>query len=104
VADYTIDAADPRWKRFEKLVARIVATLSSDAVVTYDDKIPGRLSGVLRQIDVSIRAAKAEQPQLIIVQCRDYAKPLDVNDVREFSSVIQDVGASKGMMVCARVH
>ena len=60
MADYTIDAADPRWKRFEKLVARIVATLSSDAVVTYDDKIPGRLSGVLRQIDVSIRAAKAE--------------------------------------------
>jgi hypothetical protein len=99
VADYTIDATDPRWKRFEKLVARIVATLSSDAVVTYDDKIPGKLSGVLRQIDVSIRAAKAEQSQLIIVQCRDYAKPLDVNDIGEFSSVIQDVGASKGVMV-----
>jgi len=99
VADYTIDAADPRWKRFEKLVARIVATLSSNAVVTYDDKIPGKLSGVLRQIDVSIRTAKADQPQLIIVQCRDYAKLLDVNDVGEFSSVVQDVGASKGVMV-----
>lgn len=99
MADYTIDAADPRWRRFEKLVARIVATLSADAVVTYDDKIPGKLSGVLRQIDVSIRTAKVEQPQLIIVQCRDYAKPLDVNDVGEFSSVIQDVGASKGVMV-----
>ena len=64
-----------------------------------DDKDSGTLSAVLRQIDVSIRAVKADQPQLIIVQCRDYAKPLDVNDVGEFSAVIQDVGASKGVMV-----
>src|SRR6266850_4969023 len=28
MADYTIQRADPRWKRFEKLVARMLTTLS----------------------------------------------------------------------------
>jgi len=44
MADYTIDAADSRWKRFEKLVARLMATLSPGAEVVYNDSIRGKLS------------------------------------------------------------
>ena len=95
MADYTIDAADPRWKRFEKLGARMLATLSPGAEVVYNDSIRGTLSETDRQIDVSIRSQASGSEHLAIVQCRDYKGPLDVNAVGEFDSVIRDVGASK---------
>jgi hypothetical protein len=44
MADYTIAAADPRWKRFEKLGARMLATLSPNAHVVYNDSIGGKLN------------------------------------------------------------
>lgn len=99
MADYTIDAADPRWKRFEKLGARMIATLSPGAQVVYNDSIRGRLSETDRQIDVSIRSHNGGSEHLAIVQCRDYKGPLDVNAVGEFDSVIRDVGASRGIMI-----
>lgn len=99
MADYTIAGDDRRWKRFEKLVARMLETLSPDASVTYDDSIRGSLSQAARQIDVSIRRSTTDGEQLAIVQCRDYKSLLDVNAIGEFDSVIRDVGASKGIMV-----
>jgi hypothetical protein len=71
MADYTIAAADPRWKRFEEPGARMIATLNSGAQVVYDDNIRGRFSDTDRQIDVSIRS-QAGSECLAIVQCRDY--------------------------------
>jgi hypothetical protein len=101
MADYSIRRTDVRWRRFEKLIARIVDTLyGRKALVTYDDHIVGQHSGVSRQIDVSIRSdANTATESLVVVQCRDHDKPLDINDVGEFSAVIADVGARKGVMV-----
>jgi hypothetical protein len=99
MADYTIAAADPRWKRFEKLGARMLATLSPNAHVVYNDSIRGKLSQADRQIDVSIRSQRDGAEHLAIVQCRDYKQPLDVNAVGEFDSVIRDVGAASGIMI-----
>ncbi len=99
MADYTIQGSDRRWKRFEKLAARMLATLSPQAGVVYNDSIRGKLSETDRQIDVSVRSQVDGAEQLVIVQCRDYKSPLDINAVGEFDSVIRDVGASKGIMV-----
>src|SRR5215831_1699502 len=93
---------DPHWKRFEKLVARMYSTLSAEARVKYDDRIVGRMSGIERQIDVSLRTSVPGSDLLLIVQCRDYNRALDVNDVGEFISVVDDVGANKGVMVAQR--
>jgi restriction endonuclease len=99
MADTSIVPSDPRWKRFEKLVARLHATLAPNAAVTYDDHIPGRNSKAPRQIDVALRTNVGVSTVLIVVQCRDYASALDVNAVGEFVTVIEDVGAQKGVMV-----
>jgi hypothetical protein len=53
MADYTIDAADPRWK----LGARMIVTLSPGREVGYNESIRGKLSEADRQIDVPIRRA-----------------------------------------------
>lgn len=89
------------WLDYQKLAATIYRELEGNAIVTHDDKIRGRDTGLERQIDVSIRANIAGHDLLIIVQAKDHTRPADVNIVGEFKSVIADVGASKGVLICS---
>ena len=89
------------WKDFEKLIAQIYSELSPQAKVTHNDKIQGVDSEVDRQIDVSIRFNIAGHSILTVVQAKDYKKhPADINDVGEFASVIKDIRANKGILIC----
>jgi Restriction endonuclease len=88
------------WKGFERLAARIARDLRPDATVTWDDHLPGRLSKTSRQIDVSIRWSDADQQYLSIVQAKDWGDPADLVAVGEFASVVEDVGATQGVMAC----
>jgi hypothetical protein len=99
MADYTIQGADPRWKRFEKLVARMLATLSPTRESCTTTPFEESLSEADRHIDVSLPTHAARPQQLVVVQCRDSKTPLDINAVGEFDSVARDVGAMKGIMV-----
>jgi Restriction endonuclease len=88
------------WKGFERLAERIVRDLHPDATVTLDDHLPGRFTEKDRQIDVSIRWTDGDREQLTIVQARDRSRPADVNAIGEFIAVVEDVDASRGVMVC----
>ena len=92
--------AEPKWKRFEKLIHQIHTQFApKDAVVTLDDKIVGYESKVERQLDVTIRAIVAQYKVLIVVECKDEARPLDVGTMGEFASLLRDVKANKGVMI-----
>ena len=56
-----------KWKQFEKLVAKIQADLAGNAVVTHNDKIVGKHTGIERQVDVSIRGLIGQYPILIVI-------------------------------------
>lgn len=88
------------WREFEELAAQIYRELSPDAVVTHDDKIQGFESETLRQIDVSIRFKIAAHDLLTIIQAKDIGRPADLNVVGEFATVIRDVRANKGILIC----
>lgn len=88
------------WLEFEKLATRIYEELEPHACVTHDDRIVGQNTGIERRIDVSIRATVAGHELLIVVQARNQARPADVNDVGEFASVVKDIRASKGILIC----
>jgi hypothetical protein len=89
-----------KWSEFEKLAAKIYAELSPQAQVTWDDSIYGHDTNIDRQIDVSIRATLEGQAILIIVQAKDWGTQADINAVGEFASVVRDVRATKGVLVC----
>lgn len=91
---------DPKWKKFEKLVAKIQEYLSPGAVVTHNDKIKGK-SGRLRQVDVSIKQKIGQFKILIVMQCKDQKDPIDVNDVESFIGKIKDIEANRGAIVSA---
>lgn len=59
----------------------------------------GRRSRALRQIDISVRRTVGQFEILIVIDCKDYATPVDVKDVEDFLGLAEDVGANKGALV-----
>lgn len=92
---------EPKWRRFEKLVAKVQQDLAPNALVKHDDKIKGHNSGKLRQIDVTVKQKVGQYNMLIAIDCKDYRVPVDVKDVEEFVGLIKDIRANKGAMVAA---
>jgi|SRR5579864_4009717 len=91
---------EPKWKRFEKLIHQIHTELGPQgAIVKQDDRIIGAESKVERQLDVTIRASVAQYDVLIVVECKDENRPIDVGTMGEFASLLRDVKANKGVMV-----
>jgi hypothetical protein len=92
--------ADPKWKRFEKIIHAMHQQLASaGAIVTADDRVTGCESKVLRQLDVTIRANVAGYSLFIVIECRDESRPIDVNGIGEFATKLHDVQANKGIII-----
>lgn len=90
---------DPKWKKFEKIVAGIHMLNAEGADVKFDDRIVGKRTGRERQIDVSIRFKQNYYDYLAIVECKDYDSRVSIEKVEAFRTKIEDVGAMKGIMV-----
>jgi Restriction endonuclease len=67
--------------------------------VLHDVKLDGRSSGTKRQIDVLVREYIGQYEIKIIIDCKDHKVPVDVKGVEEFSGLLHDVGAQKGVLV-----
>ena len=63
-------------------------------------RLDGRLTGAKRQIDVLVREYIGQYK--IVIDCKDYNKPVDVKGVEEFEGLLRDVGAQKGVLVCPK--
>jgi restriction endonuclease len=90
-----------QWAKYEELAHKIVEELMPHAVVTLDDHPYGHETETPRQIDVSAKWKDGENDYLLIVQVKDLSRPADINTVGTFRSVIQDVGAHKGVLICS---
>ena len=92
---------DPKWRRFEKLVARVQQSLSPQAKVTHNEMIRGRKTGELRQVDVTVRTTAGQFPLLIAIDCKDLSRPATVTHVEAFAGLLDDIGANKGALVAS---
>lgn len=93
-------SAEPEWKQLEVLVAAIQKELSPNATVSHNVKLPGLQSETNRQIDVLVEQYIGQYAIKVVIDCKDYASPVDVKAVEEFHGLVQDVGAHKGALVC----
>lgn len=94
--------ADPKWKKFEALTAKIQKDLAPNAKVVLNDKILGKKTGDQRQVDVSIRERVGQFDLLIAMECKDYNHPLDVKDVEEILGLFGDIEPNQGVIVSAK--
>jgi hypothetical protein len=86
----------------ELLVAKIQKDLAPSAEVVHNIYLPGRNSETKRQIDVLVRQKVGQYVIQIVIDCKDYNKPVDVKGVEEFAGLVHDVGAQKGVLVCPK--
>lgn len=91
---------NPDWKQLETLVAMIQKQLSPNATVQHNAMLDGIDSETKRQIDVLVEQNIGQYTMRIVIDCKDYAKPIDVKGVEEFHGLVQDVRAHKGALVC----
>jgi len=92
---------EPKWRRFEKLVAKIQADLAPAAIVKHNEKIYGKKSETARQIDVAIRQSVGQFEILIVIDAKDHKAPVDIPELGSFIDLVSDVGAQMGAMVSA---
>lgn len=90
-----------QWLNYEELVAKIYYKLDREAIVTHNDKIRGRVSNRDRQIDVSIKKKlPGSHDILVVISCKCYKRKPNIGMIDEFYGLLQDVMASKGILIC----
>lgn len=88
------------WKDYEALIHKIYTELEPNMQVKKNDHIMGRNSKTERQIDLSIRQKIAGHEILVIIEAKKLKRPADLEVIDKFSAVIDDVEASKGILIC----
>jgi hypothetical protein len=81
------NSRDQAWLRYEKSVATMLDSFHGTSEVLHNAKVPGRLSTVSRQVDVSVRGAIAEIPIFVAVECKMYGRPVNVGEVDSLTRI-----------------
>lgn len=82
-------------------MADVLAYVAGDAVlVERNVRMPGKKSGRQRHLDVKVTGPLfGSGYATMVVDCKRYAKRLDVNNVGAFVGLVEDVGAEIGLLV-----
>lgn len=75
----------PEWLQLETLIADIQQQLAPGAKVTHNATLPGYDSETNRQIDVLVEQSIGQFSMSIVIDCKDYKKPVDVKGVEDSS-------------------
>ena len=89
-----------KWREFEKLVSRLEQLLSPQgAVVKSPDRIKDKVTGRMREVDVSIRYVVGSVDILITIECRDRKAAPDDTWIEQLATKKQKIGASHTIAV-----
>ena len=86
---------------YERFVQNVMRELVRDSVdVRHQHTYVGKVSGRKIKVDVSFEIILAGGAKiLVLVECKHYSHTVEVSDIEEFHSKIDDIGAHKGIMV-----
>lgn len=94
------------WKTYERMIAQLFADQAATGLcVTPNARIKGRISGVMRQVDVLIEPRHSpDGRRRSIVEAKRVRRRIHVKDVEHLLGMMDDVGARFGYMVCPSGH
>lgn len=86
---------------YEQFVAESFAALNQAGfgTVTRNKHITGLKSGHDHQFDIAIELEIIGLQIIVVVECKHYRRRVEISDLLEFASRIDDVSAHKGVMV-----
>lgn len=85
------------WRSYEAYVAGALAERFPGIDIRCDFRVIGRHSGVERQIDILVGVEG-----LIAVECKCYARRVDVKIVEMYLGMLDDLGVRAGILVTAK--
>jgi hypothetical protein len=88
------------WQILEELVASIQKQLAPEAIVEHNVLVKGKITGVDRQVDILVTQMIGQYKMTIAIDCKDTKRPVDTKGVGEFSELVRDIQANKGVLVC----
>lgn len=94
----TSKSSKEKGNLLEKILGQLCAGIR-DAKVENNVRTKGA-SGVVRQIDTLITGKVGSFEVKIIVDAKNYTKPVDIKDVESISGMAKDVNANLGVIVC----
>jgi len=92
---------EKKWKKFEKLVSQIQESLAPSAQVVLNEKVLGKITQTNRQVDISVKQNIGHYKIFIVIECKDYKDPVDINIIEGFVEKLKDLEANKGVIVSA---
>ena len=87
------------WKEYEIYITRHFQKLFPQTSIQHNVHREGLMSKTKRQIDILIEKKVAGFDLSIIVDCKYFNKKVDVKEVESFLSFLQDLKASKGILI-----
>jgi hypothetical protein len=89
------------WRAYEEQIhERLLRLAGLDAEVTFDARLPGKLSGVERQVDIFISGTFANVgTATMAVDCKCFSRKVDVKNVEMAIGLVEDVGSDLGLIV-----
>ncbi len=89
------------WKQYESQIHQhLLKVAGDDATIEFDVQLPGRLSGVDRQVDIYVRGSFANIGEATMaVDCKCFSRSVDVKHVETVLGLVEDVGTTIGLLV-----
>ncbi|MFI7452760.1 hypothetical protein ACIBQX_35085 [Nonomuraea sp. NPDC049714] len=89
-----------KGRAFEEFVCKLERLIADTPVeISSPDFIMGKITGVLREVDISLCARVGSVQLLVIIECRDRNAVQDVRWIEEIATKREDVGANKAIAV-----
>ena len=93
---------DADWRKYERHIADKLREWGGDqADVKFNQTLPGKFSGVERQVDALVTGAFAgdvEKEVTAAVDCKHYARNVTVPQVEAFMGLVEDVQTDLGLL------
>lgn len=87
------------WKQYENEILIYFQETYPETTILFDQKILGKFSKVLRQIDILIEGEIAGYEIKIAVDCKNFSNKIDVKKVESFCSMVEDIEAHQGVLI-----
>jgi len=88
------------WQEYQEAVALLYEQMDGIGIVQRDARIPDRISGQHRQVDVMIDLNERGHSVRLLVDAKFHASPIDTKVVEEVVALADAVGACKSIIVC----
>jgi hypothetical protein len=93
---------EPRWKTIEKVVALLEKSLTPEARVMHNVKLPCLTTGHEEQCDVVIETGRSPRVSRTIVEVQKRNERVKPNEFRGWCQKLRDVGANRLICVSAK--